>query len=208
MEKITITRALAELKLLSKKITDKIEKSKFCGITQKRHGKIIGDNKTAIEYEKETRSNYDSINNLINRYRDIKNKVLKSNSKIKVKIAGKSYTVAEAIELKNSIGFEKELYEKINIDRGMMIDKIEANRIKLENDVKTMLENNLGTDRKAQKDNYENIAKPFIEANEFRLVVGFDIDKIINGLNDKIESFLNEVDFVLSESNSQNYIEI
>ena len=208
MEKLTITRALAELKLLNKKIDDKINKSSFVGVTQKRHGKVIGVNKTIQEFEIESKANIISVKDLIFRYRMMKNAVLKSNAKTKIKIGDKTYTVTEAIELKNSIEFDKNLKSKLSNDYTIILDKIETNRIKLADDIEKMIIQNLGNDRKAQKDTYDNIAEPLIEANRLTLVKGFDVEKEIEKLNTSIEEFESEVDFTLSESNSQTYIEI
>ncbi len=175
---------------------------------QKRHGLVISVNKTIQEFQTESKANIVSVEDLIIRYRVMKNAVLKSNAKTKVKIGNKTYTVTEAIELKNSIEFDKNLKAKLSNDYSMILDKIEKNRVKLEDDIEKMLQNNLGNDRKAQKETYANIAEPFIEANRLTLVQGFDVEKVIEKLNTSIEEFESEVDFTLSESNSQTYIEI
>ncbi len=208
MEKLTITRALAELKLLNKKIDDKIDMSSFVGVMQKRHSIVIGLNITIQEFETKSKASLVSIKDLIFRYRMMKNAVLKSNAKTKIKIGDKTYTVTEAIELKNSIEFDKNLKSKLSNDYTIILDKIETNRIKLADDIEKMIIQNLGNDRKAQKDTYDNIAEPLIEANRLTLVKGFDVEKEIEKLNTSIEEFESEVDFTLSESNSQTYIEI
>ena len=56
--------------------------------------------------------------------------------------------------------------------------------------------------------NLSNISKPILEANELKLVDPIQTEKKIDEMEENIDNFLNEVDFVLSESNAKNNIEI
>jgi hypothetical protein len=205
---ITITRALAELKLLDKRINKEIGEFNPVGLMQARKNIIIGTNKTKEDFEKEAKAQYQSITDLIQRRANIKSSIVKSNSDTNVKINGKSMSVAEAIERKNSISYEKSLQTQLNRVGVDCANKRESHNTQLQSQVEQMLLNNYGKDRKANADEYEAIAKPFTEANELNFVDPLDYDKTNKSLYDDIEKFETEVDFVLSESNAKTKIDV
>lgn len=99
---ISITRALAELKTLAARIGEITTRS---WVTVKVNEKIGA--KTAAEFGEEARSAYQSYTDLLERRNALKCAIVQSNAVTNVEIAGKIYTVAEAIERKNSISFEE-----------------------------------------------------------------------------------------------------
>ena len=99
-EKMTIHKALCELKTLDSRIQDAIRRSTFCFANKHSNQKIHG---IPIEdVKKECKAAYQSISDLISRRNAIKCAVVLSNATTKVTIGGKEYTVAEAIEMKNN----------------------------------------------------------------------------------------------------------
>jgi len=206
--KISITRALAEIKLLDARIKKEIAESEFVDVHQKRKNFTLQTHMTKEEFERHVKANYESIIDLIERRKKIKSAILISNATAKVKIAGIEYTVIEAIERKASINYENNLLKKMKMNNLGVNNRIDEFRAKLDADVQKMLEQNLGSDQKTDKDAFEKIAKPFFESNELNKVDPILIDKRIDELDKKIDEFLTEVDFVLSESNSKTEIEI
>jgi hypothetical protein len=205
---ITITRALTELKLLDKRITKEINGFKPVGLIQSRKNTVINTSKTKEDFSKEAKEMYQSITDLIKRRANIKSAIVKSNSETNVKINGISMSVAEAIERKNSIKYEKALHQRFNQEGIQATTQREQHNTNLQNQVEQMLLNNYGKDRKANADEYEAIAKPFTEANELNFVDPLDFDKTNKGLVEDIEKFESEVDFVLSESNAKTKIDV
>lgn len=98
-EKMTVHRALAELKTIDSRIEAQIMKADFCCANKHSNKKIKGD--TIAAYEDAARAAYKSINTLINRRNALKKAVVLSNARTIVTIGGIDYTVAEAIEMKN-----------------------------------------------------------------------------------------------------------
>lgn len=208
MEKITITRGLAELKLLDARIKKEIDNTSFVDVYQNRSNKALAKNMTKDDFEKQAKSNLESIQDLIKRRNKIKSEILKSNSITKVKISEKEYLVVEAIDKKTNIIYEQKLLSKMREQYTNALNQIQIQKTKLDSDVQNMLTQNLGTDKKANKDDWDSIAKPFIEQNELKILDPLFLDKKISNLDKEIDLFLNEVDFVLSESNSKTEIEI
>ncbi len=207
-EKITITRALSELKLLDSRINKEIDACLFVDIYQKRMNRSLLAQSTKENFEKNTFAAYQSIVDLISRRKKIKDAILKSNSVTIVKINKKPYTVIEAIERKASIDYEKKLLLAMKNKWAEVKTKIEKQRLDLEAQIEKMIINNLGADKKTNKEDYENIANPLMEVNAFNLIDPINIEKKIKDLDAEIDSFQSEVDFILSESNAKTQIEI
>lgn len=205
---MTVTRGLAELKLLDKRITKEITMFNPVGLIQTRVNIVTGTNKTKEDYENEVKSQYQSITDLIQRYSDIKAAIIKSNAITEIKINGQSMTVAEGIEKKNSIQYIDKLQKKINEAGVGSINARDQHNAKLKDQVENMLLNNYGKDRKANSDEYDAISKPFLEANELKIIDPIEHDKTNKKLSNEIQTFVSEIDYILSESNAKTKIKI
>lgn len=208
MEKMSVTRALAQLKLLDARINKEIAGSLFVGLYTKRHDCINGTNKSKSEFEKEAKAAKQSIDDLIARRNKIKCAVLLSNSKVIVKIAGKDYYVIEAIERKRSIGYEQNILLRMKSQLSNANSTIEQNKAELQSKVDQMLKQSLSSDTVANKNDYDNISRPIFNDNELKMCDPINIQSEIDRIDKEIDEFISEVDFVLSESNSKTEIEI
>lgn len=203
--KMTIHRALAELKLLDKRIDKQIKDSvPFCVVKKKDEKQVNG--MSLEEYNKKVEGNFNAIIDLIKRREQIKAKIMHSNTITKVNVAGEEMTVAEAIERKNTIEYKKKLLNRLRSDLQMALDEMENGNIILLDKLESFLEATLG-DNPSSKE-IETVSEMFKEKNELKLYNPINIEKKIEKLEEEIEDFLMEVDFVLSESNSKTTIEI
>lgn len=208
-EQMTVTRALAELKLLQSRIDKGVTGFTGIDVFQKRSEKrAVKTNMPKDEFEKKALSSWESVNDLIKRRAAIKTALLRSNAETKVKIGGVEFSVIEAIERKNSIEFEKSLLRKMKANHTAIMTSVEQARARLDDQVEKMILQNLGTDKKTDKEDFERIAKPFIEANEYNLIDPLKLGDKIDALDESIDNFETEVDFVLSESNAKTNIEL
>jgi hypothetical protein len=208
MEKISITRALSELKLIDKKIESLILKN-FVGIYQKKENKIINTGMYINDFEKEADENFQSLQDLLNRKEKIKMAICRKNSITKVKINNIEMTIVEVIGYKTSIlPVLKKILDIFNKKMSSLVRDIENNRLIIEENINKMLQQNLGKDRKADKDQYDSIAMPFIEQNQLNLSDKANIKNYLKELEEKINNFENNIDFCLSEINSKTEIEL
>ena len=104
MRKLSITEGLVELKLLDSRIYKAMDKD-WAIATKK--AEITPDN--LKKFQGEVKANYQSIMDLIKERNKIKSAIVKSNAKTTLKVGDKKMTVAEAIDRKASIKYEKEL---------------------------------------------------------------------------------------------------
>ena len=210
MEKETmlVTSALNELKLLDTRIMNKIEDAKFVACAKKSADKVDG-RKSKDKFMKESKAAIQSINDLIERRRKIKAAIVASNAVTEVEIGGVKMTVADAIERKSSIEYDRKLLIELQVQFGNAKTKMAGENDKVETAVDKLLETAYGKDgkEKVTEDMYSAIAIPYKEANQYEMVEGFDIEKLIGEIKEEIDIFLSEVDTKLQVSNSTTTIE-
>lgn len=98
-EKMNVHKALCELKILESRINQAITDCKFVGLKKVASKQVLG--MSVEDFKENEKANYDRVKDLIRRREAIKRAVVLSNAVTKVIVAGKEYTVAEAIEMKN-----------------------------------------------------------------------------------------------------------
>jgi gas vesicle protein len=200
----SITRALAELKLLDKKII-KATKGLTVAVDKLKRDKNI---EKIESFKRDQKANYDSINDLIARKTLIKAKIVESNANTYVKINDVSMTVSEAIEKKSEIQYKKELLAVIKSTYVNVKDKVENYNERINRNLQNLLETHFGKDTKVNENDIKVIAEPYLQQNEYEILEALDCEKVIKELTEEIDNFENEVDYVLSESNTLTKIKI
>lgn len=209
MEQMLVTKGLNELKLLDSRINRKIEEGEFIAAAKLSVPNVNGKI-TKEAYKTNAKADYQSIVDLIKRRNNIKSAIIQSNAVTKVDIAGKTMTVAEAIDKKSSIQYEISLLEKLTIQYKKSSDIIIKENQKVDDSIEQLLNTAYGKEGKEKitQASYDAIAEPYRKANEYGLVDALDGEKLIKEMKDKIESFLSEVDTALQISNSTTIINI
>ena len=206
-EKMTVHKALAELKTLDDRINSEITGSVFVRANRHNNMKIFG--KTIPDFMADTESSYQSVKALINRRNAMKRAVVLSNAVTKVEIGGVEYTVAEAIEMNNHgmenlVGLRNCLREQYSSVMRMVESE---NGDKLVKACENYIQATFGTKEKINNPDIEMAQKVYMTNNTYDIVTGFDIEKVIKELTDRIDAFKAEVDSALSVSNALTVIE-
>jgi len=206
MEKMTIHRALSELKLIDAKIEKQINEVLPSGILQK--GKLVNGYIQETEFEKAAKSKYDSVNDLINRKNQIKSAIVAANGVTQVKVAEKQMTIADAINFKAVIKFKKKLIETLKQRHKQAVGELNKHNEAVNQNVQRILEATFGKENvKVGKEDVEAVRKPYLEANEFHLFDPLKVDETVEKLEKEVSEFEAEVDAVLSEINAITIIE-
>ena len=206
-ENMTVHKALAELKTLDDRINSEITGSVFVRANRHNNMKIFG--KTIPDFMADTESSYQSVKALINRRNAMKRAVVLSNAITKVNIGGVEYTVAEAIEMNNH-GMENlvELRDCLREQYSSVKRMVESeNGDKLVKACENYIQATFGTKEKINNPDIEMAQKVYMANNTYDIVTGFDIEKVIKELTDRIDAFKAEVDSALSVSNALTVIE-
>ena len=207
MEKMLVTQALNELKLLDDRINKAINDAVLV-IAAKRSEKKVNPNLTKEGFEIRAKAGYQSVLDLIERRKKIKAAVVTSNAMTKVIVHGEEMTVAEAIERKSTIDYEISLLRQMQSQWGVQNREMNMQNIRMEERIDKYIETFVGKDTSKAKDNeLEAMIKPMRESGEYALVDPLSIEKKIADLDDYIKGFKSEVDAILQISNCNTYIE-
>ncbi len=200
MTKMTITRALAELTLLAKRIHDKTESTVF--ISNKFPGFAFRD------HSEETKSNYQSIVDMTEQYTRIKFAILNSNAVTKVNINNTVYSVVEAIAMKSCIKYKMDLLYKLK----ETLSKTETESVAYDTNLRSKLDNllslNFSKDRKTDENDIKSISETYLKNNKIEVVDPLNIKHVIAKLEQETSNFSKEIDFTLAESNAITVIEV
>lgn len=206
-EKMTVHRALAELKTLDARIQKAISSTTYCFANKHSNTKVNGVE--IDEFIATMKDNYKSIRSLINRRNAMKKAVVLSNATTDVEIGGVKYRVAEAIEMKNhGMDNYQVLVNAITRNRAISQEAIDKyNGATLEKKADDYVVGLYGSKEKATGTEAEATRKAYIEANTYDFVDPLCIVTIQQSLEDMIANFNAEIDAVLSVSNAITEIE-
>lgn len=208
-EKMTIHKALCELKIIDDRIEKAVNAQPFVFANKHFNTKVNGV--TVADYSAQIKSEYQSVTDLIARRNAIKQAVVLSNAKITVTIAGKQYTVAEAIDMKNhGIPVKKYLFEKLSRDLKNAQNVAEKNNgdvldTRADQHITTLYAN---ADMKNLSDEIKKVRSDFITSQTVEVIDPINVNKEIEALEKEIANFTVEVDSALSVSNALTEIEI
>ncbi|MDE5833358.1 MAG: hypothetical protein K2H64_10350 [Desulfovibrio sp.] len=207
MERMSITRALAEKKLLGNRIAKQF--SQLAPIRV-----VIGDNvpagfKSVKEFENDARSSYDSIRDELARYDRITQAIAESNAVTTVEIDGVQYTVARALE-------KKKFYATIgaqyltSLKRFFLDKEKEYARLTEEEKAKEDAEFDsfVGKDKGLKEEELKVTRKIISERHKVHFLDPLELRKVIEKMEKEQSGFLMNVDIALTESNSKTEIEV
>jgi len=206
-QKVSIHRALSELKLLDAKISKKMEGTRSVGLMQK--DKLVNQFYTEEHFKATANSDYQSIIDLIERKVGIKKAIVAANAETIVKIADKEMTIADAITYKSVVQYKKQLLELLESQLRSVKTQVEQNNAKIENAAIDLAKVALSKSDVALGDkDVEKVVGPYLESHLYSIVDPLKIEEKIAELSKEINEFEAEVDSILSETNAVTLIEI
>lgn len=208
VEKMTIHKALCELKILDSRINNAISSARFCLANKHSNEKVNGV--TVEEYQETMKASYNKASDLIRRREAIKRAVVLSNAKTIVKIGGKEYTVAEAIEMNNhGIDLKLQLKNAMKKQYDSAMTAIISKNSVVDDKATEYVVGLFGQkEGKTANEEYEKARKSYIEANTMELIDPVNILEKIEALEVEIADFTTEVDSALSVSNALTEITV
>ena len=201
-QSMSITQSLAELKLLDKRIQKSVDSVQWTDVKTKSH---------PMDVEKFTRTaqaEYDSFLALVKRRDAIKRAVVSSNAATRVKVGTWEGTVAEAIEYKTSIFYKKRLLDIMRAQLLTAKAQFKVQQESVDERLEKLLHSELGKDVKTSPDTITALTNSFRENNKVELVDPLDLSQKTNELEEEIETFETNVDWVLSEVNGKTLIQV
>ena len=199
---ISITQALAELKLLRKRLDSGLDDAKF--IALKKKNSIHDVDKFGVQ----ARASLQSYMDLLDRYNKMKSSIVKSNATTTVTVAGKTYSVAEAVERKRSIQYEKNLIREMKSQSAEIQELLKDHQEAQQSRIDRLLSAELSKDSKTNVDTIKSLTETFMAENKAEVIDPLHLDEKIKTMEKEMEDFETTVDWVLSESNGRTLISV
>lgn len=205
--KMTLHRALGELKMLDKRIHSSINDTQY--ISYHNGYEEPKGYKSATHFNEQARQGYQSITDLIQRRDLIKSKLILANATTEITVADEKMTIAEAIERKTSIQNKVILLNALTRQLAAHTRQIQAENDQMKRRMDERVASDMGSkDRKDHPDEVKRIEDDFIKRNKPSTLDPINLHEEINELSKYIDNFTMEVDAVLSEANALTTIEI
>lgn len=219
MEKtMLVTQALDQRDLLVKKICDKIRKASFTETKKHNEEKVMERRVTQKEFEKEARSSYQQIIDLIHWYDKVDQAILRSNAETIIETSYGTMSIANALALRSRLNcsnaydsdsnFEGNLMMKLQEELNEKIRVMEQKNKGLQNTAETMRLSILGKDTKTKDETPLKVVDVYVQENTTELIDPLNVRKKIDELNKRRETILNELDTKIKVSNATTFVEI
>jgi hypothetical protein len=199
---MSITQALAEVKLLKKRLEKTGRYTKYVALKTKTNNVDVED------FTKTAKANFQSFKDLLNRYNVIRSAIVVSNATASVTIGGKTYTIAEAVERKRSIETEEDMLQGLQNEWKHVKEEAEKHQRTQQERLDKLLLQELGKDSKTNVEVIQSLTDSFMRNNKADIIDPLGLEAVIRQMNDDIEAFKTNVDWVLSESNGKTQITI
>lgn len=204
VKKITLTRALAEVKLLDKKINSKTSKLRVVDV-QEANETIDGLPKG--DYAKNVAFELQALNDLIIQKTKLKSKIMQANATTKLNIGDVEYTILEAIQMKTDINYNIAITKTINSQLSEVKSRVDYNNENLEDNIQQTI-NAKASSNSSSKTFASDIRESMEKIAKVSVGNGVEMLKVLEKRTDAEELFLHNVDFALSEINSTTFIEL
>ncbi len=201
-QQMSITQALAEIKLLDKRITKYIDNVQWAAVS------TVSNPVDSDKLKSRALAEYQSYMDLVKRRDTIKRAIVLSNAATQVTIGNWKGTVAEAIEHKKSISYKEQLLEEMKRQILRAKEQYEAQKASVDSRLERLLQSELGKDVKTNPDTITALTTSFRANNKVELVDPLDLAAKITVLEEEITSFETNVDWVLSEANGRTMINV
>lgn len=204
--KISVTRALTELKTLDSRIHKAILEASFVA-TYIGEGAVKGFVSNEAFKDKAV-SSRDSITALISRRAAIKAAIVQSNAATEVTVGAVKMTVAEAIELKSSITYKRDFLHQLKSQFSRAHNMMETANQQLETSVDGQVDKLLGSAAKKDPDTTAKLRESLLAGRNTKVLDPLNVSDLITALESEIENFDQNINVALSEINARTEIEV
>lgn len=205
MKELTLTRALAELKLLDSKISKAIQELKSVSYSV---NNIVPEFRvTSDEFKANYNSQMQSIQDLRNNKVILKNALMKANAETKVTIGGKEYTILEALNRKTDISTESLLVQTMKKQLSASIANVNSINNSIESNIENTIRSKSASSGNQSKDYIQTVRDSY-KPQMPELVNADVVEKLIKDKEEEISEFIAEVDYALSEVNAITKIKV
>lgn len=187
---MSVTAALQELKMMRKRVDEKRVSVTFVTTSESR------DQATSAV------STLQSIRDLMARIRRLDGRIKQSNAVTKVCVGDDTYTVAEALALKEQMILYTSLRDELRSQYRKATDEINFYNQQAQSRLDNLLRSHFGKDSKTSPADHDALTAHFQKNNSIKLVDPINAERVIQEMTDFIDTFTQNVDVALAESNA------
>ena len=208
--RISLTRALTEVKTLEDRINKAIQAGDFLGV-------VVGKNevptnrgiKNRKDLEDGITAQFQALDAMIARRKAIKAAITRANNTVRVTVGNVEMTIADAVDLKQSLWVKEKLLNQLVSNVAVKAREVETLTRELDAKIERLVTQLYGGDnKKADADQTEQVKKAQYEQYGPALVDPVNLMQKINALKTEIDEIKLNLDFSLSEVNAKTEIEI
>ena len=171
--------------------------------------KTYMSNRTVEDTKKQIQASFDRVESLIKNRERIKAAIVHSNAVTQVTVLNRVMSVAEAIELKSTVQYRKDLLNGMKSQLTNATNTINNMNTKLEVEIQNLLSVVYGNEKgKVESDMFANVVKPQHKQKQASLLDSCNIRGKIEELEKEITEIESELDFLLSESNARTEVDV
>lgn len=199
---MSLARVLKELKTLGERISKK--RQGIDPIAVKDSGKI-DRNFSEEEFVAKAKSDFDSLQALIERRHTLKVALMRANATHEVTIGKKKMTIQEAIDYKTVIIYKKEVLTRLKMMLSNAKTEYEQHTQHHEDVLNSQIQNMLGKDNTGSKGDAAAVSeytRVYNENHKVEMVDPLNLKRVVEDLETEIEDFDTDVDVALSEANA------
>ena len=207
-ETMTVHEALCELKTLRKRVEDGIQEA--VPIQVKESGATTINGKPVQDFIETAKAQHQSVVDLINRQDAIKRAVNQYNAQKIVTVAGKNFSIAEAIYEKSyGIPMKRYLLSRYQQMLKSAMDSVaDKNGDKLNLRAENAMTSLFGTKEKSEPEKYLKALQEYKEQHMCVLVDPLDLAKVVKKMEEEITGFEAKVDAAIQIANATTEIKI
>lgn len=202
MEELSITRALAEIQLLDKRIF------KLINFNSEKYVCVKSD-KSTVDFEKAGKSinsSYQSIIDLINRRHKLKSAVILKNAQTMIQLTNEKLSIAELIERKQMVEQYRNLLDYMKQNKEDALNQVRSQNEKVESELLRIIEASFGKNSSNTKSSsaseIETISTTYRKKNYSELFDPLDINAKIKTIDSMIDEYDRESNYLLAEVNA------
>lgn len=192
VRQISITGALQELKMLRKRTDEKLMSTVFVATSETRNGNALPN----------AAPTYQSIRDLITRIRLLDSRIKQSNATTKIQVGQETYTVAEALALKEQMVLYTSLRDELRSQFTRVSQEITNYNSRAQSRLDDLLRSHFGKDSKTSPADHDALTAHFKKNNSIEMIDPIGVEKAIADLTVFIDTFTQNVDVALAESNA------
>lgn len=208
-KRISVTRALVELKRFDERIQKAITGGVFVGRTIGRdvNKKMVGTSDTVAEVTLKIQGSFDRVQSLMAARSKLKSEIVMSNAATKVTVCGEEVSVAEAIEMKSTVAFRTQFLNAMRHQLAMERSQIDRASTALDVEIETSLNALYGADsKKIDADTAKSVSDVKKNQKDQALLDPSKVEDKMAAVEADILNLSSELDFVLSESNARTTV--